>query len=105
MAAGAAATMVRVAVVAMLLMQCCNVMVLAARPLVNDAAAADGRGWQRGQAAGGAQPAAQVVVAQKKISVPGEGNPSGWIDPNHNHIPLTTTTVGLGSRNSPQGRG
>ncbi|XP_072151740.1 bZIP transcription factor 29 [Setaria viridis] len=41
-----AATMARAVVVAVLLMQCCNV-ILAARPLL-DAAAGDGRGWQLG---------------------------------------------------------
>ncbi|RCV36802.1 hypothetical protein SETIT_8G010800v2 [Setaria italica] len=38
--------MARAVVVAVLLMQCCNV-ILAARPLL-DAAAGDGRGWQLG---------------------------------------------------------
>ena len=47
MASTTAATMVKAAVVAVLLMQCCDV-ILAARPLLHVAAGADG-GWQLGQ--------------------------------------------------------
>jgi len=47
MASTTAATMVKAVVVAVLLMQCCDV-ILSARPLLNAAAGADG-GWQLGQ--------------------------------------------------------
>ncbi|TKV98044.1 hypothetical protein SEVIR_9G534533v4 [Setaria viridis] len=89
-----ASTMVRVAVVAMLLMRCC-IVIVAARPLLHGAAAADGRGRQLGQAAAaGAQLAAQQVLGQKKMSRrPGEGNPTDWVGVNHGN---THTPVGLG---------
>jgi len=88
-----AAAAARVVVVAVLLMQCCGV-ILAARPLLrDDAAAEDGRGWQLGQAAAGAH---QLATHRMKMSRPGEGNPSGWVDGNH---PSSTTPVGLGVAN------
>jgi hypothetical protein len=48
MASTMAATMVKAVVVAVLLMQCCDV-ILSARPLLNAAAGADDGGWQLGQ--------------------------------------------------------
>ncbi|KAF8667790.1 hypothetical protein HU200_052601 [Digitaria exilis] len=71
-----------VAVVAVLLMtmQCCSVMILAARPLPpHDAAAADDgrRGWDK------LEQAAQAVVGQMKLSQPGEGNQNDWQDTHH----------------------
>ncbi|RCV46416.1 hypothetical protein SETIT_9G529800v2 [Setaria italica] len=56
--------MARAVVVAVLLMQCCNV-ILAARPLL-DAAAGDGRGWQLGH--GG-----EALIMQA-LKGPGGGN-------------------------------
>ncbi|CAD6209679.1 unnamed protein product [Miscanthus lutarioriparius] len=53
--------MVKAVVVAVLLMQCCDV-ILSARPLLNAAAGADG-GWQLGQATGRqATPAAATAI-------------------------------------------
>ena len=99
------AAAVRVAVVAVLLMQCCGV-ILAARPLSRDDAAAEhGRDdeWQLGQqAAAGAQlqVAAHQNQNQMKMSlpVPGKGNPSGWEDVNHHSA--STTPVGPGIANN-----
>ena len=64
------ATMVRAAVVAVLLMQCCNV-ILAARPLLD--AGGDGGSWL-GQGAAGS-------LIMQVLS--GRCNKNDWNDPNH----------------------
>ncbi|KAL6660077.1 hypothetical protein ACP70R_002199 [Stipagrostis hirtigluma subsp. patula] len=68
------AMMVKAIVVAVLLMQCCNVIV-AARPLP-DAAAGDGSRWP-GQGGAG------TLIMQALKGCPGGGNPGGWHDPKH----------------------
>jgi DNA-binding IscR family transcriptional regulator len=67
MASTAAATMVKAAVVAVLLMQCCD-EILAARPLLHATAGADG-GWQLGK---GARTTMVMQVLDK-----GSGSPGG----------------------------
>nr|TKW29649.1 LOW QUALITY PROTEIN: hypothetical protein SEVIR_3G410300v2 [Setaria viridis] len=69
------ATKVRAVVMAVLLMQCCNV-ILAARPLL-DAATGDGHAWQLGH--GGE---AQIMQAPKG---PGGGN-CDFKSPQHPHL-------------------
>jgi len=67
MASTTAATMVKAAVVAVLLMQCCDV-ILAARPLLHVAAGADG-GWQLWQGA--------VTTMVMQVLDKGNGPPGG----------------------------
>ncbi|PWZ56861.1 hypothetical protein Zm00014a_013499 [Zea mays] len=73
----AAATMVRAAVVAVLLMQCCDV-ILGARPLLHAAA-----GWQHGQDAG---TTTVMRVLEKGSTGPGNGN-CEWTKPGHPGCP------------------
>lgn len=98
------AAAVRVAVVAVLLMQCCGV-IHAARPLLRDDAASAAVGVtvssSAGEAAaGGAQHQVAAHQNQMKMSlpVPGQGNPSGWEDVNHHSA--STTPVGPGIANN-----
>ncbi|KAL6660076.1 hypothetical protein ACP70R_002198 [Stipagrostis hirtigluma subsp. patula] len=69
----AAMTMARAMVVAVLLMQCCNV-ILAARPLP-DAAAGDGGRWLGHGGAG--------ALIMQILDGPGGGNGCDWHDPSH----------------------
>jgi len=69
MASTTAATMVKAAVVAVLLMQCCDV-ILAARPLLHVAAGADG-GWQ-----------GAVTTMVMQVLDKGNGAPGGAGAPN-----------------------
>ncbi|KAL6648757.1 hypothetical protein ACP70R_012981 [Stipagrostis hirtigluma subsp. patula] len=66
-------TMAMTIVLAVLLMQCCNV-ILAARPLPDAAAGVDGGRWL-GQGGG--------ALIMQVLDGPGGGNGCGWHDPNH----------------------
>nr|TKV98041.1 hypothetical protein SEVIR_9G534300v2 [Setaria viridis] len=66
----------RAVVVAVLLMQYCNV-ILAARPLLH-AAAGDGRGWQLGHGGG--------ALIMQALKGPGD-NCGGFQSPQHPHCP------------------
>jgi hypothetical protein len=74
----AAATMVRAAMVAVLLMQCCDV-ILGARPLLHAAA-----GWQHGQGAG--TTTVMQVLDKGSTGGPGNGN-CEWTKPGHPGCP------------------
>jgi hypothetical protein len=76
--AAAATTMVRAAVVAVLLMQSCDVS-LGARPLLHAAAE-----WQHGQGAG--TTAVMQVLAKGSTGGPGNGN-CEWTKPGHPGCP------------------
>ncbi|PVH33204.1 hypothetical protein PAHAL_9G594800 [Panicum hallii] len=73
--------MVRVAAAAVLLLHCCGVMILAARPLVPPAAGEDG-GWQLRHGGAGASSILQVLDKSNAPSQPGQGN-CDWKDPGH----------------------
>jgi hypothetical protein len=75
----AAATMVTAAVVAVLLMQCCDVS-LGARPLLHAAAG----GWQHGQDAG--TTTVMQVLDKGSTGGPGNGN-CEWTKPGHPGCP------------------
>jgi hypothetical protein len=72
------ATMVKSAAVAVLLMQCCDV-ILGARPLLHAAA-----GWQHGQGAG--TTTVMQVLDKGSSGGPGNGN-CDWTKPGHPRCP------------------
>ena len=72
--------------VAVLLMQCCNVVVLAARPLLPPApAAGEDGGWQLRHDGAGASSSMilQVLDKNNAPSQPGQGNNCDWQGPGH----------------------
>ena len=80
MASTMAATMVKAAVVAVLLMQCCDV-ILGARPLLHAAT-----GWQHGQGAGTATVMQVLDKGSSGGRGPGKGN-CDWTKPGHPGCP------------------
>ena len=88
--ASTTAMMARAAVVAVLLMQCCNIIdILAARQLLHVAAGDDGRhGWQLGQ--GG-----EALTSMQGLNGPGQGNCGGFVDPNHPPCPSAAAIAAM----------